>query len=111
MSWHLVAALVGSGLYGLLYLVAGLFQLRNPKLELWMGMLLAFSGTLVAFSAVLLKLGASNAPWVLATGLLGIHWMTWRNGMMLYGKITRSHHLVRLAISLVLLGLTIWGLY
>lgn len=111
MTWQMIAALVGSGLYGLLYVAVGFAQLRNKQLEPQMGMLLALAGALVALSAVLIRLQAANAPWVLAIGLLGIHGVTLRNGKRLHGQITLSHHLVRLAFSLVLVGLAVWSLY
>lgn len=111
MTWQLIAAVAGSGLYGLLYVFAGFAGLRNHKLEPVMNMLLALSGAFVAISAVLTYFKASNGPFVLAAGLAVIHWITFRNGMRLHGNVTRSHHLVRLAISLVLLGLAVWALY
>jgi hypothetical protein len=67
-------------------------------------------GLMLVISAVLIWSGSAFAFWVLLVGLVGIHAIAINNGLKMFGRINPSHHVVRLVISLVLLGLTYLGM-
>ena len=97
-------------LYGMLNTWAGLAQLRLKKIHAWAAWSHAAVGLLTAAGGALTGLRSPAALWVLLAGLLGIHLMALINGRKMFGRINLSHHLIRLVISLVLLGLAWLGL-
>ncbi len=99
-------AVILSVVYGALTAFAGFGQTRANKIQPWAAWGLTLLGLMVITSAVLTLLRSGAALWVLAIGLVGIHAITINNGFKMYGRINPSHHLARLAVSLVLVGLT-----
>jgi hypothetical protein len=99
-------AVILSVVYGALTAFAGFGQIRMNKIQHWAAWGMVLFGLMVITSAALILLRSSAALWVLAIGLVGIHAITINNGFKMYGRINPSHHLVRLAVSLVLVGLT-----
>lgn len=99
------SAAVLSVIYGALTAWAGLAQVRLKKIQAWAAWSHAGFGLVTAAGGILTLLRSPYALWVLAIGLAGIHLLAINNGLKMFGRINPSHHLVRLLISLVLLGL------
>jgi hypothetical protein len=96
--------------YGALTAFAGLGQVRAQKIQAWATWGMVLFGLMVITSAVLILLDSGFAFWVLLIGLVGIHAITINNGYKLFGKVNLSHHVVRLIVSLLLLGLAYLGM-
>ena len=106
LSWMVsILALV----YGILTMAAGLGQIRAGKIQAWAAYGMAAFGLAVAAGALLSLLGSPLALWVLGLGLLGIHVLAINNGLHMFGKINASHHLARLALSVLLMVLAYLG--
>ena len=103
-------AVILCALYGALTAFAGLGQIRAKKIQAWAAWGMVFCGLMVITSAVLILLDSSFALWVLLIGLVGIHAIAINNGYRMFGRINPSHHLARLVVSIILLGLTYLGL-
>jgi hypothetical protein len=103
-------AAILSAIYGLLTAFAGLSMLRIGKVQVWAAWGFFLCGMLLVAAGILALLHSSLALWILVIGLLGIHVLAINNGYKLFGKLNPSHHLVRLIISVVLVGLTYLGL-
>jgi hypothetical protein len=99
-----------SGIYGLLTAFAGRSMVKIGKVQTWAAWGFILCGILLVAAGVLALLHFSWALWVLVIGLLGIHALAINNGFKLFGKLNPSHHLVRLLISAILVGLTYLGL-
>ena len=91
--------------YGALTSFAGFGQTRQGKIQLWAAWGMIVCGGLVLGAGVMTLFASGASLWVLVVGLLGIHALAINNGLRMFGKITPSHHLVRLAISVVLIAL------
>jgi len=104
-----IAAIL-SIIYGLLTGFAGLRMLKIGKVQVWAAWSFVLCGILLVAAGVLVLLHSSVALWVLIVGLLGAHALAINNGFKLFGKLNPSHHLVRLIISVILIGLTYLGL-
>lgn len=103
-------AALGALAYGLLNAFAGVSQLRIKKIQTWAAYGLILFGLVIAVSGILILLKESIAFWALIVGLAGIHLLAINNGLKMYKKINPAHHLIRLAVSLALLGLAYLGL-
>ncbi len=103
------AALV-AGVYGALTAWAGFWQLKAKKVPAWSAWGFVILGALTLAGGAMVLLKSGNALWVLAIGLAGIHLLAIDNGRRMFGRLRRSHHLVRLAVSAALLGLAYLGL-
>jgi hypothetical protein len=99
-----------SGIYGLLTAFAGLTLIRTRKVPVWAAWSFFLCGLLVVAAGILTLFRSGSALWVLVIGLLGIHALAINNGFKLFGKINPAHHLARLLISALLMGLTYLGL-
>jgi hypothetical protein len=97
-------------MYGTLTAFAGLGQVRAKKIQAWAAWGMVLFGLMVVTSVALILLGSGSALWALLIGLVGIHAIAINNGYRLFGRINPSHHLVRLVISLILLGLMYLGM-
>ncbi len=104
-----IAAIL-SGIYGLLTAFAGLSMAKIGKVQIWAAWSFVLCGILLVAAGVLALLHSSFALWMLVIGLLGIHALAINNGYKLFGKLNPLHHLVRLIISVILVGLTYLGL-
>lgn len=105
MNALLILSVLLAAAYGVLTALAGYGELRQPRLQTW-----AAAGTLLAGFALLAAAGllAYRSPAALAVlviGLLGMHALAINNAYRLFGRLTPSHHLVRLAISLLVFAL------
>lgn len=99
-----------SVIYGLLTAFAGFSMAKIGKVQAWAAWSFVLCGILLVVAGVLAVLHLSFALWILVIGLLGIHALAINNGFKLFGKLNPSHHLVRLLISAILVGLTYLGL-
>ncbi len=98
------------GLYGLLNAFAGFSQLKARKIQAWSAWLMLGFGLLLLASGVMLVMRLPVALVLLVIGLVAIHLLTINNGFHLHGKINPAHHLLRLAVSVILFGLAFWSL-
>ncbi len=64
---------------------------------------MALSGLVLLLAA--LMWGRSWVVYALVSGLLAIHVAAINNGLRLHGKVTPAHHVVRLALSALLVVL------
>ncbi|RJP49343.1 MAG: hypothetical protein C4583_12750 [Anaerolineaceae bacterium] len=103
-------AVILCALYGALTAFAGLGQVRAKKIQAWAAWGMVFCGLMVITSAVLILFNIDFALWVLLIGLVGIHAIAINNGYRMFGRINPSHHLARLVVSIILLGLTYLGM-
>jgi hypothetical protein len=103
-------AVIFSGIYGLLTIFAGVSMAKIGKVQSWAAWGFVLFGILLVAACIAALLHFSLALWVLVIGLLGIHVIAINNGYKLFGRLNPSHHLVRLLISVVLVGLTYLGL-
>lgn len=110
ITWRLdgltLQAIVGvilAVVYGVLTALAGTLQFRNRQIQPWSAALMVLSGLVLLL--VSLMWARSWALYALVAGLLAIHLAAINNGLRLHGKITPSHHLVRLALSVLLIVL------
>ena len=99
-----------SFVYGAMTAFAGIGQTRMNKIQRWAAWGMVLFGLMVITSAALALLRSGAALWVLLIGLVGIHAIATNNGYKMFGKVNPSHHLARLLVSLVLLGLTVLGM-
>ena len=104
------SAVILCSLYGALTVFAGLGQVRTKKIQAWAAWGMILFGLMVVTSAVLILLNSDSALWVLLIGLVSIHAIAINNGYKMFGKINQSHHLARLVVSVILLGLTYLGM-
>lgn len=103
-----IAAIL-SGIYGLLTAFAGFSMAKIGKVQAWTAWSFVLCGILLVAAGVLAVLHSSITLWVLIAALLGIHALAINNGYKLFGRLNPSHHLVRLLISVILIGLTYLG--
>ncbi len=92
-------------LYGALTSFAGFGHSRQDKIQSWAAWGMVLCGGLVMVAGVLALFTSGSSPWTLVVGLIGIHVLAINNGLNMFGKITLSHHLVRLVISIGLITL------
>ena len=97
-------------LYGALTAFAAVGQLRAKQIQTWSAWGMILCGLLVIGSAMLLLFNFVFAFWELLLALVLIHLFAINNGYKLYGKINPSHHVARLLVSVILLGLTYLGI-
>jgi hypothetical protein len=97
-------------IYGLLAVMAGPQQWRKGNIPAISANAMLAAGLLLITAGVLVWLASSWALWVLAAGLVGMQVVAIANGLHMHGKITWSHHLGRLVLSLGLFGLAYLGL-
>lgn len=97
-------------IYGLLAVLAGPQQWRKGNIAAISANAMLAAGLLLITAGYLVWVASSWALWVLAAGLVGMHIVAIANGLQLHGKITWSHHLGRLVLSLALFGLAYLGL-
>ena len=97
-------------LYGVINAIGGFQQTHKDKIQSWAAYVMMVVGLLIAGAGVLLTMNRPTGLVLLLVGLVGLHMITLQNGLHMYGKINPRHHLVRLVITLVLLGLAWWGM-
>ncbi len=104
------SAVILCALYGALTAFAGLGQVRAKRIQAWAAWGMILFGLMVVTSAVLILFNTDSALLVLLIGLVGIHAIAINNGYKMFGKINLSHHLARLVVSVILLGLAYLGM-
>jgi hypothetical protein len=106
---HIIAALLAI-LYGALTAFGGATQIRAGKIQPWSaaGMVLAGLGLIAAGGLLFWRLHTALYP--LGAGLVLMHLLAINNGLRMHGRLTPSHHLIRLAISVLTFGLAWWSL-
>lgn len=94
-------------IYGGLMITAGIveFLQKQRKLSIQATLLTITGGALVLVSAILNYTSKDSVIYILVLGLVIIHFTSIRNGIELYGKINYKHHIIRLAVSLLILGM------
>ncbi|HMU93730.1 MAG TPA: hypothetical protein PKE35_12470 [Anaerolineales bacterium] len=97
-------------LYGALTSFAGFGQSKQDKIQPWAAWGMVLCGGLVVSSGVLALFASGSSPSMLVIGLIGIHVLAINNGLKMFGKITFSHHLVRLVISIGIIALNQLGM-
>jgi hypothetical protein len=97
-------------IYGLLAIMAGPQQWRKGNIPPIAANAMLAAGLLLVTAGYLVWVASSWALWVLAAGLIGMHIVAIANGLQMHGKVTWSHHLGRLVLSLTLFGLAYLGL-
>ena len=97
-------------IYGALTSFAGFGQIKQDKIQPWAAWGMVLFGGLVLAAGVMAVAASGASLWVLVIGLLGIHILAIYNGLNMFGKITPSHHLVRLVISSILIALNYLGM-
>ena len=110
MAYAILATANLIGLYGLVTVYAGFTKGNDGEIPTWSALGMFMAGGMLVAAAVLLFLGKSFALPLLIVALLAIHGLTIYSGFSLHGKINSRHHIARLIISLVLIGLTYWSL-
>lgn len=103
MTLQAIVGVILAAVYGVLTALAGTLQFRNRQIQPWSAALMVLSGLVLLL--VSLMWARSWALYALVAGLLAIHLAAINNGLRLHGKITPSHHLVRLALSVLLIVL------
>ncbi|MBE5801573.1 MAG: hypothetical protein E7319_04725 [Clostridiales bacterium] len=89
-------------LYALLCVLASASKFRQWKAQ--PSMISMFTGGVVLAQALVLKTSGFSRSWILAlAALIMIAAAAWRNGA-LQGKVHLSHHLIRWALSLLILA-------
>jgi len=96
----LVKIIIGS--YGLLMTLGVCIQSKERLISFSSAFLMVM-GSLMVIGSCLLDQGSQVLTLIL--GLSLIHVSAWMNGKKIHGRITLSHHLGRLTLSLVLLSL------
>ena len=104
------SAVILCTIYGALTAFTAYKQVGAGKIQAWAAWGMVWFGLMLVLSAVLIWSGSASAFWVLLIGLVGIHVIAINNGLRMFGRINLSHHVVRLVISLVLLGLAYLGM-
>jgi hypothetical protein len=97
-------------IYGLLAVLAGPQQWRKGNIPPLSANAMLASGMILVVAGYLVWIASPRALLVLAVGLLGMHVVAIANGMHMHGKITWSHHIGRLLLSLTFLGLSYFGI-
>ena len=105
-----ILAAILTGAYRILTAFAGWSQTRAQEIQYWAAISMVISGLAIAISAGLLIAKVSVALYILIIGLLTVHILTINNGLKMHGKITPSHHIVRLMLSLLIVSLAILGM-
>jgi uncharacterized membrane-anchored protein len=98
-----------TALYGILNTFAGVTQLKVKKIQTWAAWLMVASGLLLLAAGYLVMARSLFSLTALVIGLIAVHVVTIINGLYMHGRIQPGHHLFRLVISLVLLGLGSWS--
>jgi uncharacterized membrane protein len=105
LNISLIALFLIGGIYGILSILAGIFQLKQKKINKWANLLMIIGGILVLISLIPnINLGI----YVLITGLISIHVSAINNGYKMYGRINPKHHVIRLCISIALI-ICLWA--
>lgn len=105
MSGTQIAAAILSGLYGLATLGAGVasFSSKQTGTSRTVGLQSGASGLLLIAAAAALATDRGAGAFLLTiVALLNAHIMALSNAVTLHKKITPSHHLVRLIVSIVI---------
>lgn len=105
-----ILLIIPTGVYGGVTVLAGIQQFREKLIQGWAAAGLALVGVLMLVSAVLLWQSSNSGITVLVLALLSLHSLTINNGLQMHGKLNWRHHLVRFAISLVLIVLAFWSI-
>ena len=91
-----------SFLYGVLSFLTAI-QFRKTRIPASSAGLMILSGLLLPISAVFILLEIPFMQIIFVAALIGLHIAAIYNGMHLYGKLNVPHHLIRLAVSALLL--------
>lgn len=110
MDGLLIFTVLLAAAYGVLTAFAGFGELRQRRLQTWAAVATLLAGLVILAAAGLLAVRSPLTLAILAVGLLGMHAVAINNGYRLFGKLTPSHHLVRLVISLLVFTLSYFAL-
>ena len=97
---------VAIGVYGFLMLLTAWQAWQTKQGDVRLDQLTALAAALVMTAAVIPD--KFSALTVLLIGLLALSAVTWFNGVAVYGKPHVNHHIIRLLVHLVLVGLAVW---
>ena len=86
-------------LYGVLSLIASIAQGAYKNVTVVSASIMGFGGALMIFS---IFIGTQISIYVLVVGVALAHVSAIINGYEMYGKINKSHHFIRLLISMFL---------
>lgn len=96
-------------IYGLLAMLAGPQQWRKGNITSLSANAMLASGVILVIAGYLVWVASSWALLAVGIGLIGMHVVTISNGQHIQGKITWSHHIGRLILSLALFALSYMG--
>lgn len=105
MNIFSLALLILGIAYGGLTALSGSMQLSQKKVNMWAAMSMVLGGLLVIASVILHSEPGSYILLMLAAGLFSIHVAAINNGFKLYGRIHPKHHILRLAVSTIIITL------
>jgi hypothetical protein len=98
-SWALLILAI---LYGALTIFAGVVQLKQKRINVLSSVAMIIGGCLLGLSSIKEHIFGYSTLYILILGLLLIHFSAINNGLKLHGKITISHHFIRLLISILI---------
>lgn len=101
-SWIL---LIIAALYGGLTIFAGITQLKGSNIGLSSSLIMIIGGVLIILSSFPSMILGSYTIILLILGLIMIHISAINNGLKMYGKINIKHHIVRLALSILIVAI------
>jgi hypothetical protein len=98
-SWIL---LIAAAIYGGLTIYEGFTGIKDKKTSLLVSIFMIIGGTLILIAVIPEALEKYEII-LLISGLIIIHIGAVINGIKLYGKITKGHHIKRLLLSLLII--------
>ncbi|HIN53249.1 MAG TPA: hypothetical protein EYM79_02970 [Planctomycetes bacterium] len=103
-------AALGMFLYGGYCVVDGLIDfVFAEKLEWWANLWGLFSGILLAFGAIFTRISFPGGLALAISGLLGLQAISLHNEIHLYGQLSQTQQLSRIALAALLLTLGHYG--
>jgi len=104
------AAALGMFLYGGYSVVDGLIDfVFAEKLEWWANLWGIFSGIFLAFGAIFTRVSFPGGLALAISGLLGLQAISLHNEIHLYGQLSESYQLSRIAFAALLVTLGHYG--
>lgn len=98
-------------LYGALIAFTALRQMRRQEISTGAAALLGVIGLLIMFISLFIAFRIPLAFYVLIASLAAMHILTISNDKKMHEEINPKNHIVRLIISLVIIGLALLGMY
>lgn len=92
---------IAIGAYGALSLVAAIAQGKYKNITVGSALLMGTGGLLIIAT---LFINSVLSVYVLAAGVLLVHISAIINGYKMYGRINKSHHLIRIIASIFLVA-------